>query len=77
MPILQLVGHPLVRKPLTGILQQRPVRVAANDQGVQPHDQVERLDRERPGREVAAEDERRIAGLREDGLERPGFPWTS
>jgi hypothetical protein len=74
VPILELVGHPLVCQPLAGILEQRPVRVAANRQGVQPDDQVERLDWKWTGGEVSAEDDRRVACLREDGLERRGIP---
>ena len=74
VPVFEPVGYPLVGRAFAGILEERPVRVAANGQGVQPHDQVERLDGKRPGSEVSAEDDRRVAGLREHGLERRGIP---
>ena len=77
MPIIQLVGHPLVREPLTGVLQQRPVRVAANGQSVQPHDQVERLDWERPAARSPPKTRVASPASARTASSAPGFPWTS
>ena len=69
--------HPLLALGLGDVLEDGTVRVAAHEAGVQATDELEGLLRERPPREVAAEDDQVGLGLLdlgEDGLERGCVP---
>ena len=64
--------HPLLALGLGDVLEDGTVRVASHEVGAQATDELEGLFRERPPREVAAEDDQVGLGLfdfGEDGLE--------
>jgi hypothetical protein len=65
--------HPTLALGLGAVFEQRPVRVAADEAGVQAAHEVERLRGKRAPRQIAAEDDevRPLAlELGQDGLER-------